>query len=194
MSIHELDTAIMGDLATWVTAFGTLGAFLVGFLQIRKERHLRRRREAQEDIKRERAQAEQVSAWVVKHPQTNTAKVFVSNQSGHPVHKMILSVVDLHGGKNADGRKEPENHRAKIGTIPPGVSSVELVLDMQSKKYHPAVEFAFTDQHGKNWMKRCSARIQEIDTVAAEYYGLKEPFMWQVAKHESVFNRPVHVK
>lgn len=79
---------LLGDLATWLTAIGTLGAFSIGFHQIRNERHERKQRQIRETDREDKAQAAKVSAWIEQ------GKIILSNSSFHAVHNVNITLED----------------------------------------------------------------------------------------------------
>lgn len=123
---------ILGDLATWISALGTIGAFIVAFKQIHTERHERKRRETKEQLQAEQEQARHISAWI-----DASRQVVISNTSSHPVHSVTIAL------SNAEIIKKH--------TIEPGKTVVPL-----TKNDHDAVisDFTFLDTHSNTlWRK-----------------------------------------
>lgn len=73
-----------GDLATWIGSLGTIGAFIVAFWQIRRERVERHRRDRRERWERLREHADHVTAWVAD------GHVTIANSSRHPVFDVCI--------------------------------------------------------------------------------------------------------
>lgn len=128
--MNNIDMVMLGDIATWVTAIGTIGAFAVAFKQIHTERHERKKRQHEEGEAKKRAHAEQLSAWVEK------GEIHLSNSSHHPMHEVKVTLAD--GGEYAQ----------KV--IVPGRSTIKLT---GATNGHVA-SIAFTDTHGERWIKR----------------------------------------
>lgn len=120
MTSNEI--VILGDLATWIGAFGTLGAFVVGFKQIHTERHERKKRQQREDVHAEQEQARQISGWVEAN------KLIVNNSSAHPIHHVTIEM--------ASGEKY-EKH-----TVPPGKTEIPLTTGAANEYVQ---DFVFTD-------------------------------------------------
>lgn len=137
----DIDTTILGDIATWVSAIGTLGAFIVGFKQIHTERHARKKREAHEVTTAEREQAKDISAWV------DGKNVIVSNSSSHPVHNITIELA--HG-------ETIERH-----TIAPGTTTLHPKKPVQEMQI---ADFTFTDTKNHiKWQKVPGKPLQKID-------------------------------
>lgn len=120
-----VSTDILGDVATWLSAVGTLGAFAIGFRQIHTERHERKKRETKEWLQEERSQAQKLSAWI-----DETGSLAISNSSPHPVHHVVVEL--------SDGQKI-EKH-----TVAPGTA----VTPLENPGNAPSItDFIFTDTH-----------------------------------------------
>lgn len=131
---------MLGDVATWVSALGTIGAFIVAFKQIHTERHERKKRETREQIAAEREQARAISAWV----DANT--VVVANSSPHPIHHVVIELA----------------HGEKISRhiIAPGQTTIRLKNTHQDMKI---TDFTFTDtQNHLRWQKVPGKPLQKI--------------------------------
>lgn len=136
-----------GDLATWIGSLGTIGAFIVAFWQIRRERVERHKRDRRERWERLREHADHVTAWVADEQLT------VANGSRHLVHEVRITLPD--GGQRA------------FDYIEPGTSRAELDTPVR----HGAVsDLCFTDARGHRWQRIGGSAPRLIDdaTVAAD--------------------------
>ncbi|MEZ0341768.1 hypothetical protein ACAG25_17515 [Mycobacterium sp. pV006] len=118
----------LGDWATWVGSIGTIGAFIVAFWQIRRERVERQKREHREWWERRRAHADRVSAWAT------TGQVRIRNASGHPIHDVV--VICANGSEHVVDLVPPGDHDRSEPGLAPGPVTVE-----------------FTDQRGERWRR-----------------------------------------
>src|SRR5699024_4428734 len=124
-----------GDLATWLGSIGTIGAFVVAFWQIRRERVERQRREQREWWARLREHADQITAWVAKNTLT------ISNSSHHLVHD-----VDVEFGMGSEVHLEH---------IEPGTIRQELETPHASGA---VAGLRFTDARGQRWHRQGGQR------------------------------------
>jgi len=121
---------IMGDIATWVGSIGTIAAFAVAFVQIRRERVERHKRELREWLAAKREHADRVSAWVAGETLT------VSNQSHHLIHDVELRFDD--GSTLTLDHVEP----GKTALPAPGKHETRAVAALR-----------FTDARGDRWLR-----------------------------------------
>jgi hypothetical protein len=105
-----LDSDWLGAIADTFAAIGTVGAFLVGFLLLRREHH----REAGRAEDERRAQAERISAWVElirKVDGSRELDFHIHNASAMPIYEVELPLP-------ARGDEEPGSEF--VGLVPPG--------------------------------------------------------------------------
>ncbi len=50
--------------------------------------------------------------------------------------------------------------------------------------FHPAVEIAFKDVKGKNWVRAGRGGLKELSKSPVEYYKLHQPLSWKLPVHE----------
>lgn len=136
----DINMVLLGDVATWVTAVGTLGAFYVGFRQIHTERRERKKRTQEEGEAKKRAHAEQLSAWVAE------ADLHLSNSSHHPMHEVEIHMVN--------------GHEYALKVVAPGVSAVKISPE-DGKSQVASVQF--TDTHGQRWVKKHAEKLTKLD-------------------------------
>lgn len=96
-----------GDFATWTGAIGTVAAFGVAYFQIHRERQHRLGRELKDRIAARREHADRISAWI------SGDEVVVSNQSGHPIHDVDLTI-------GAHGAEPASTTPIHLKAVPPG--------------------------------------------------------------------------
>lgn len=134
-----------GDFATWVGSLGTVAAFGAAFLQIHRERTIRKRRELQEWLLAKREHADQVTAWVTAETLT------ISNQSHHLI-KDVEIVLDDETTVRLDHVTPGYAHSAA-----PGEHATRAVRTMR-----------FTDPRGDRWVRQAGQRPRLADTPADE--------------------------
>lgn len=129
---------ILGDIATWVTAVGTIGAFAVAFKQIHTERHERKKRQSDDAESKKREHAEHLSTWI------EGGELHLSNSSHHPMHEVEIVL--------ASGDK----YQQKV--IAPGRSTVKI--GKTTDDHVTGIEF--TDLHGERWVKRHGEKLRHL--------------------------------
>lgn len=139
-----------GDFATWTGALGTVAAFAVAYYQIHQERKHRLARELGDRIAARREHADRVSAWI------SGDEVIVSNQSGHPLHDVDVTV-GPHGTDPASESVE----RVHLKIVAPGESHAPLpdpVPDLH------VLHLEFTDTRADRWSRepgKHPSRVEE---------------------------------
>jgi hypothetical protein len=126
-----------------LSAIGTVGAFAIGFMLLRKEH---RREEARAEEGR-RLQAIKVSAWVEAHATAHGGRELlfhVHNASEMPIYEVSLPMPD-------DGAHEAEF----IGLVPPGQTVQRRAPREWLKTYYAPepVEIEFLDSSGCQWTR-----------------------------------------
>lgn len=127
------------------SAVGTVGAFLVGFLLLRREH----RREAERAEDERRAQASQISAWIEAHRRPDGARevaFHIHNASDMPIYEVELPLP-------ARPRDEPAEEF--IGLVPPGQTTRRRApAEWQRSYIEPEpVEIEFLDSAGRRWTR-----------------------------------------
>lgn len=164
-----------GDLATWFTGVITLGLFIIGFVQIRNERVLRTKNEAELLRRKKREQAEQISAWISGEDE-NGVRIEVLNASSQLVYQMVVNVVIV--GQEGDLSGGPAG-QACIAVAPPGEGYTVVATDYHGMHRRPGVEFAFRDTAGNNWVRKPDGQLIEIQTSTIRYYNVTLPTSWR---------------
>ena len=135
----NVDGDLLGDLATWVGSVGTVAAFVVAFLQIRRERVERKRRDMREWFDAKRAHADKVSGWRTRD------HVVVSNQSHHPIYDVALTL--------------PDGTVLNLDHVAPGKTD----LPAQSGEAGRLTRLEFTDSRGDRWSQRPGHVAELVD-------------------------------
>lgn len=136
--------------ADWVSvyvnlaaAIGTIGAFVVGFVLLRREQN----REAARDDDARRSQAVKVSAWVEAQRTALGGRevlFLVHNASEMPIYEVSLPSAD-----------EDDKEAEFIGLVPPGQTIQRPApREWLATYYAPEpVEIEFLDSSGRQWTR-----------------------------------------
>jgi hypothetical protein len=127
------------------SAVGTVGAFVVGFVLLRKEQ----RREADRSEDERRAQEARISAWVEMYRRpdgTRELALHVHNASDMPIYEVELPLPAPPGEE-----REPEF----VGLVPPGqtVRRPAPAEWMRSHTNPEPVQIEFLDSAGRRWIR-----------------------------------------
>lgn len=127
-----------------LAAVGTVGAFGIGFMLLRKE-HRREEARAQEE---RRLQAIKVSAWVEAHATAHGGRELlfhVHNASEMPIYEVSLPMPDDEGAHEAEF----------IGLVPPGQTVQRPAPRDWLKTYYAPepVQIEFLDSSGRQWTR-----------------------------------------
>lgn len=141
--IIELDP---GDIPTWLGAIGTIAAFLVAFMQIRTERHHRRRFAMHEWLANRRDHADRVTAWVAGDT------LVIANESGHLVHAVAI---ELDSGQRLD-----------LDHVEPGRTTRDFDDGGVTR---PVASLTFTDARGNRWVRRGSEHPELVSGPDAQH-------------------------
>lgn len=185
----------LGDLATWCAALFTGGALFTALFQIRTERHIRAKNEADVLEDRNRAQASHVSAWI-KETWAHDHQMWhaVQNTSHEPVYQVIITLVSIQGagipreGADIKGSWLPYHFRSYLSVLPPGKFYVSMPTGAQSMLVRFGVEVAFTDARGHFWVRKGDGYLEQLQSNPVEYYGLDSIVDWRYPEIESLDN------
>lgn len=124
-------------------SIGTIGAFVVGFVLLRREHT----REDARDEDTRRSQAVKVSAWVEAQRTAQGGRevlFFVHNASDMPIYEVSLPAPDDDGGESEF-----------IGLVPPGQTIQRPApREWLATYYAPEpVEIEFLDSSGRQWTR-----------------------------------------
>jgi hypothetical protein len=127
------------------SAVGTVGAFVLGFVLLRKEQ----RREADRTEDERRAQAARISAWVevYRKPDGMRELAFhIHNASDMPIYEVELPL------PAPDGEEHPAEF---IGLVPPGQTIRRPAPSEWLRSYvePEPVQIEFLDSAGRRWTR-----------------------------------------
>jgi hypothetical protein len=127
------------------SAVGTVGAFLVGFLLLRREH----RREAGRADDERRAQASQISAWIEAHRRPDGSRkvaFHIHNASEMPIYEVELPL---------PVRPAEEPAEEFVGLVPPGQTTRRPApAEWQRSYVEPEpVPIEFLDSAGRRWTR-----------------------------------------
>jgi hypothetical protein len=150
-----LDSDSLGAFADTFSAVGTVGAFLVGFLLLRREHH----REAGRAEDERRAQAERISAWVelIRKADGGRELAFhIHNASAMPIYEVELPLP-------ARGDEEPGSEF--VGLVPPGRTIQRAApADWLRTYVEPEpVQIEFLDSAGRRWSRDEQGSLSRTD-------------------------------
>ncbi|BCJ50425.1 hypothetical protein Asp14428_19000 [Actinoplanes sp. NBRC 14428] len=140
-----MDSGWLGAIADSFAAVGTVGAFLVGFLLLRREH----RREADRAEDERRAQAERISAWVELTRKVDGSRdlaFHIHNASDMPIYEVELPMPARDG-------EEPGSEF--IGLVPPGRTVQRTAPSDWLRTYvePEPVQIEFLDSAGRRWSR-----------------------------------------
>lgn len=140
-----MDSDWLGAIADTFAAVGTVGAFLVGFLLLRREH----RREAGRAEDERRAQAERISAWVELIRKVDGGRELsfhIHNASAMPIYEVELPLP-------ARGDEEPGSEF--VGLVPPGQTIQRPAPAEWLRSYvdPEPIQIEFLDSAGRRWSR-----------------------------------------
>jgi hypothetical protein len=150
-----LDSDRLSAFADTFSAVGTVGAFFVGFLLLRRE-HRREADRAEDD---RRAQAERISAWVEltrKLDGSRELAFHIHNASAMPIYDVELPL-PAHGGE------EPGSEF--VGLVPPGRTVQRAAPTDWLRTYvePEPVQIEFLDSAGHRWSRDEQGSLSRAD-------------------------------
>ncbi|NMO57816.1 TCR/Tet family MFS transporter [Actinoplanes sp. TBRC 11911] len=150
-----MDSDAVSAFADVFAAVGTVGAFLVGFLLLRREHH----REAGRAEDERRAQAERISAWVElirKADGRNDLAFHIHNASAMPIYDVELPL---------PARGDEETASEFVGLVPPGQTIQRSApADWLRTYVEPEpVQIEFLDSAGRRWNRDEQGTLSRTD-------------------------------
>lgn len=135
---------MVGDAANTFSAVGTVGAFVVGFVLLRKEQ----RREAERSDDERRAQAAKISAWVEIYRKADGSRELafhIHNASEMPIYEVELPL------PSPDGQEVTEF----VGLVPPGQTIRRPAPSDWLRSYvdPEPIQIEFQDSAGRRWAR-----------------------------------------
>lgn len=165
----------LGDIATWVSGIGIVSTFIIGFIQISHERRIRKEKEHKE-------QAERISAFIIKETPTK-ATIALLNLSQEPIYEVIVSISAFQGPADVH-QSVNRQYTSFLSVVPPGKSFTFVDGRYNELSFHPAIEVAFKDVKGKDWVRTGRGALKEINKSPVDYYKLRRPLNWKLPVHE----------
>ncbi|GAB1690798.1 hypothetical protein [Krasilnikovia sp. M28-CT-15] len=153
-----MDSDWLSAFADVFSAVGTVGAFLVGFLLLRREH----RREADRAEDERRAQAARISAWVelIRKVDGGRELAFhIHNASDMPIYEVELPMPTRDG-------EEPGSEF--VGLVPPGRTVQRAAPQDWLRTYvePEPVEIEFLDSAGRRWSRDEQGSLSRADAQA----------------------------
>ncbi|MFG1610743.1 hypothetical protein [Actinoplanes sp. NPDC049265] len=140
-----MDSDAISALADSFGAVGTVGAFLVGFLLLRREH----RREAERADDERRSQAERISAWIELTRKLDGGRELafhIHNASAMPIYEVELPLPSR-------GDQKPDSEF--VGLVPPGQTIQRSAPAEWLRSYvePEPVQIEFLDSAGRRWSR-----------------------------------------
>lgn len=163
----------LSKLFTDFAAIGAWGTAVVGLLQIRNERHLRRTAARVH-------QASKISGWLIDAGSV-PAKGSLNNASDTPVFEVVVSLMAVQGRTLASRQNMPllpRPFRAYLSVLPPGCFLITLPSSGRAPGIQFELEVAFTDAVGHFWARRGNGALEELPVTPIELYRIPSPIDW----------------
>ncbi len=140
-----MDSDWLSAFADAFSAIGTVGAFLIGFLLLRREQ----RREADRTEDERRAQAERISAWVELSRKVDGSRELafhIHNASAMPIYEVELPL---------PARGDEDAGSEFVGLVPPGQTVLRSAPAEWRRTYiePEPVQIEFLDSAGRRWSR-----------------------------------------
>lgn len=150
-----MDSDWLSAFADTFSAVGTVGAFCVGFLLLRREHH----READRAEDERRAQAERISAWIELTTKLDGGRELafhVHNASAMPIYEVELPL---------PARGDEEARSEFVGLVPPGrtVQRPAPAEWLRSYVEPEPVQIEFLDRAGRRWSRDEQGTLSRTD-------------------------------
>lgn len=148
------DGSWIGDAADSFSAIGTVGAFVVGFVLLRKEQ----RREAARSEDERQAQAAKISAWVEMYRKVDGSRELafhIHNASEMPIYEVELPLPSPGG----------EEITEFVGLVPPGQTIRRPAPSGWLSTYvdPEPVQIEFQDSAGQRWARDEQGTLARTD-------------------------------
>jgi hypothetical protein len=138
------------------SAVGTVGAFVLGFVLLRKEQ----RREADRSEDERRTQAARISAWVEAYRRpdgTRELAFHIHNASDMPIYEVELPMPEP---------SNEENIAEFVGLVPPGQTIRRAAPPDWLRTYvePEPVQIEFLDSAGRRWTRDEQGALNRVNT------------------------------
>ena len=149
-----MDSEWVGAGADAFAAVGTVGAFVVGFVLLRKEQ----RREAERSEDERRAQAARISAWVEVYRKADGSREIafhIHNASDMPIYEVELPLPDPNDNEVSEF----------VGLVPPGQTIRRSAPGEWLRSYvePEPVQIEFQDSAGRRWARDEQGVLAQAD-------------------------------
>jgi hypothetical protein len=160
-----------GDVPSWLSALGTIGAVIVALgLASRSDR-----RREQDHVRR---QAELVTAWIYHEDiaGAEVVRIIVRNASNQCVYELVANLVTSQGAfrKTAIGLRL--TFGGVVGQVPPGTVRRTIRSVGGGMHKHFAVEIAFRDAAGHCWVREGDGALCEVAKPPLDLYRIPRPY------------------
>ena len=179
-------SSIWGDIPTWLTAIGTIGAVAVSLSLATREDRRRVQRER-------RQQAELVTAWLGEEVPGGEHDLYqvvvIRNASTQSVYQVIASLVSIQGAfrQTAVPDRESRTKRGQVirfqrtvGQVPPREYETRIQSGGHGMHLKLGVEIAFQDAAGVYWLRHGDGRLKEVHEDPVTLYNLMRPVGWEL--------------
>jgi hypothetical protein len=110
--------------------------------------------------------------------------VIIQNSSKQSVYQLIASLVATQGAFRRTAVGDPQtdyfNFRAVVGQVPPGEYRTKLRGGEHAMYVRFAVEIAFQDATGHNWVRYGQGKLEETKEDPVSLYNSPVPIDWEV--------------
>jgi hypothetical protein len=149
-----LDKEWVTAAAETFSAVGTVGAFVIGFVLLRREH----RREAERAEDEHRTQAARISAWLEVHRKPDGVRELafhIHNASDMPIYEVELPLA----GSDSEAQAE------FVGLVPPGQTIRKPAPPEWLRTYvePEPVQIEFLDSAGRRWSRNEQGSLTRID-------------------------------
>jgi len=100
------------------------------------------------------------------------------------VYEVIVSIAAFQGPSSSRPIKASRQYASFLSVVPPGKSFTSVDGSYHEIAFHPAIEIAFRDVRGKNWLRSGRGALKDIGKSPMDYYKFLRPLNWKLPVHE----------
>ncbi len=167
-----------GDWATWVGSVGIVLTLVATLLALERERRIRRADEQTRIAEQVQRQAELISGWLTSTDYApGLRSVALNNASSSVMYELIVYVAIVEG----EGRSAITNvitSAVCVDVLPPGKWEVGISLPGGQPPGRLGIEFAFTDQAGRHWIRQANGSLQRLTESPMVHFNLAPPILY----------------